>query len=150
MTTGTNLESELANEIIFNLADADGTTFNQIPGCLGPGPVGDKPAFKDATTIDMKGYKSKAALAEPEDREVKFKYLRDNTAQDDIRSVAKNKETRLVRIDFIPLGKSYTFEMVFGGWQLDEPEFNEDINMTIFARKNTNVPTTESDYTPES
>lgn len=144
---GDNLETELATAVKFYLADTDGTTYTQIPGNMSPGPVGDKAAFKDATTIDMDGYKSIAALAEPEDRELKFKYLKDNTAQDSLRAVAKNKETRKVKVQFTPLGKEFIFEMVFGGWQIDEPEFNEEIVMTVFARKNTNIATVEQDIT---
>ncbi|WP_299733846.1 hypothetical protein [uncultured Endozoicomonas sp.] len=142
---GDNVESELAKGIKFFLADTDGTTFNQIPGIQSPGTVGDKGAFKDATTIDLDGYKSKAALAEPEDKELPFKYFKDNTAQDSLRTAAKNMETRKVKVQFTPLGKEYIFEMVFAGWHINEPEFNEDIVMTVFARKNTNVPTVEQD-----
>ncbi len=141
---GTNTETDLAEEVKFFLADADGTNFTQVPGSMGPGAVGDKGTFKDATTIDMAGFKSKAAKAEPEDRELKFKYIKDNTAQDSLRTAAKNMETRKVKIEFTPLAKSFTFEMVFAGWQLDEPEFNEEFVMTVFARKNTNVPTEEA------
>ena len=93
----------------------------------------------------MIGYKSIPAIAEPEDRELKFKYLRDNTAQESLRTAAKAKETRKVKVEFTPLGKSYTFEMVFAGWVIDEPEFNEEIVMTVYARKNTNIPTVEAD-----
>ena len=35
--------------------------------------------------------------------------------------------------------------MVFAGWVIDEPEFNEEIVMTVYARKNTNIPTVEAD-----
>ena len=140
---GNNLESELAKAIKFFLGSTDGKTFTQIPGIMSPGTVGDKGAFKDATTIDLDGYKSKAALAEPEDKELKFKYFKDNAAQDSLRAAAKAMTTRKVKVQFTPLGKEYIFEMVFGGWHIDEPEFNEDIVMTVFARKNTAVPTVE-------
>ena len=143
--TGDNLDSELATAVKFYLADTDGTTFTQIPGNMSPGTIGDKGAFKDGTTIDMFGYKSIPAIAEPEDRELKFKYLKDNTAQESLRTAAKAKETRKVKVEFTPLGKSYTFEMVFAGWVIDEPEFNEEIVMTVYARKNTNIPTVEAD-----
>ena len=142
---GENIDSELATAVKFYLADIDGTNFTQIPGNMSPGPVGDKGAFKDGTTIDMIGYKSIPALAEPEDRELKFKYLKDNTAQESLRTTASSKETRKVKVEFTPLGKSFTFEMAFAGWQIDEPEFNEEIIMTVFARKNTNIPTVEED-----
>ena len=141
--TGNNRESEVATEVKFYLADVDGTTFTQIPGNMSPGAVGDKGAFKDATTIDLAGYKSKAALAEPEDREIQFKFFKDNSAQESLRAAAKARETRKVKVEFTPLGKAYIFEMVFSGWQIDPPEFNEDLVMTVFARKNTNIPTEE-------
>ena len=147
MAEENNLETELATAVKFWLADAGGTTFTQIPGSMGPGAIGDKGTFKNATTIDMDGYKSIPALAEPEDKELKFKYLKNNVAQEGLRTAAKNRETRKVKVQFTPLGKEYIFEMVFAGWQIDEPEFNEEIAMTVFARKNTNIPTVEQDIT---
>ena len=145
---GDNLETELAWEVKFYLgsdAGGDATTYTQIPGCVGPGTIGDKGTFKDSTTVDMSGFKSKPAKAEPEDREIQFKYLRDNTAQDSMRTAAKAMDTRMVKVEFGPLGKSYTFQMVFAGWVMNEPEVNEDLTMTVYARKNTNIATVEQD-----
>ena len=139
MTAST--QAGLSVGIKFYLAGADGE-FTQIPGIQSPGAVGDKGSFKDATPIDAEGYTYISAVPEGEDRELTFLFYPGNAAQEELRTAAEGNATRLVKIEFTQLAKSGTFELVFSGWAMAEPEFNEAAKFVVYAKKNTSVKTT--------
>lgn len=122
----------------------EGDTANdwvQIPGIQSPGSVGDKGTFKDATAVDEEGYTYIAAVPEGEDRELTFLYYPDNSAQETLRTTAAESKTKKVKIEFTRLKKAGVFEMVFAGWAMAEPEFNEAAKFVVYGKKNTSVKT---------
>ncbi len=143
--TDTNQNAELSVGIKFHLGNEAGDSFIPIPGIKNPGATGDKGTFVDATPIDAEGFKYIAALSEGEDRELSFFYYPGNAAQQQIISAAETGATRKIKIEFTKLKKSATFEMVFNGWNLPEPEFNTATMLTIFAKKNTSFKTAWED-----
>ena len=139
--SGTNTQGALSVGIKFYFEGAKDNEWINVPGIQAPGSVGDKGTFKDATPVDAEGYSYIAAVPEGEDKELTFLYYPDNSAQDSLRAAADGSQTKRVKIEFTRLKKAAVFQLVFAGWAMAEPEFNEAAKFIVYGKKNTSVKT---------